>query len=59
LCTDTTGCGICQSGIHNIVKHNYYALHIDINTMLVGQASIISMHYKQLKEGIGLGVSFP
>ena len=32
LCTDTTGCGTCQSSIHYIVKHNYYILHIDINT---------------------------
>jgi len=32
LCTDTTGCGTFQSNIYNIVKHNYYTLHININT---------------------------
>ena len=47
LCTDITGCGTCQISIHNIVKHNYHILHIDINTMLTGQAIIIiNMYYK-------------
>ena len=32
LCTDITGCGTFQSSMYNIVKHNYYMLHIDINS---------------------------
>jgi len=46
LCTDTTGCGTCQSSIHNIVKHNYYTLHIDINSYNIsGSGKYQAKHY--------------
>jgi hypothetical protein len=46
LCTDTTGCGTCQSSIYNIVKLNYYTLHININSYNIsGSINYQAKHY--------------
>jgi hypothetical protein len=41
-----TGCGKCQDSKYNIVIHEYYTLHIDIDTMLMDQAYIYIYKFK-------------